>query len=217
MPDAGQKIDDLRRKRNQTKQDAAAKRADAKQKAKQATAKTLKALKAAERDQVEAIDRRIRRAEARLRGQARRDDTRCKVLVGAAVIAEVQTIPQRKRRLYDLLDKRLTRTDDRALCARLLDLPDLAAPAASRAPLVSPEDPIPGWHPFKLPDGSWRARFEGDTSKLPDELIGCHIVATRSSGNWIATVLEAVERSSRHALVRCTAPPSPENPRFRGG
>ena len=213
MPDAGKKIDDLRRKRNQTKQDAAAKRAAAKQKAKQAAAKTLKALKAAERDQVEAIDRRIRRAEALLRGQARRDDTRCKVLVGAAEIAEAQTNPQRKRHLYVLLDKRLTRTDDRALCARLLDLPDLAAPAEPSAPLGSQDNPLPGWHPYKIPGtNQWGSEFKGDTSTLPDELVGLHIlVTTKRQKSWTVAVLEVLERDAGRILVRDSGRPAKVN------
>ena len=112
-------------------------------------------------------------------------------------------------------DAFVTRADHRAL----FDLPSLVAPtpapamtdkpgAAGPAPTASRDDPIPGWKP-KRHEGAWAAICKGDTSTLPDELVGLPIVVTRASGeSWIATVLEVVERSDRHVLVRRTDPPA---------
>ena len=80
--------------------------------------------------------------------------------------------------------------------------------AAGPAPTSSRDDPVPGWKP-KRHEGAWAAIYKGDTSTLPAELVGLPIVVTRSSGDsWIATVLEVVERSDRHVLVRRTDPPA---------
>ena len=75
----------------------------------------------------------------------------------------------------------------------------------------SPE-PIPGWHPSRLPDGSWGAIFRGKTAPLPDNLVGIPIAVRTSVGtSWAATVLEVLERSERRVLVRHSGKPSKEN------
>lgn len=72
----------------------------------------------------------------------------------------------------------------------------------------SSPDPIPGWHPAKLPDGSWGASFRGKAASLPDNLIGVPISVRTSVGNsWTATVLEVLERSERRILVRHSGKP----------
>lgn len=94
-------------------------------------------------------------------------------------------------------DAFLTRSDHRVL----FDLPPLDAPTAS------PDDPIPGWKP-KRHEGAWGAIYEGDTSKLPDELVGRRItVKPRSGTPWTATVTEVLERDNRYAIVRTSARP----------
>ena len=73
-------------------------------------------------------------------------------------------------------------------------------------------DPIPGFHPSKLPDGSWGALFRGKTPALPDNLVGLPIAVRTSVGtSWTATVLEVLERSERRILVRHSGKPSKEN------
>lgn len=123
--------------------------------------------------------------------------------------------PKFRAWLDTAFDAFVTRADHRSL----FDLPSLDAPppaaamtdkpgAAGPAPTTSRDDPIPGWKPQRH-EGAWAAIYKGDTSTLPDELVGCRIVVTRSSGeSWIATVLEVVERSDRHVLVRRTDPPA---------
>ena len=184
MPDPQKRIENLRKKRAATKRASKDKLAN------------LKAnLKAAEREQLDAIDKKIRGAESQLRGQARRDDTRRKILIGAAVLSAAPHKPQFKKWLEGDFPALLIRDRDRALFG-LEPLP----PAAF--------EPIPGFKPKTLPDQTWGARFVGDTSSLPHVLVGRRIIVTRSGGDsWTATVLEVVERSPRRLLVRRTDPP----------
>jgi hypothetical protein len=76
----------------------------------------LEAKKAALEAQMQAI-------QARQNERHRKDDTRRKVLVGAAVLAEAEKDPAAMRKLMTLLDKHLTRPVDRAV----FDLPQKAA------------------------------------------------------------------------------------------
>ena len=166
--------------------------------------------------QITDLKERTRRAEQTLRNRRqrlenaeraknRKRDTRRKVLTGAAVITAAKTNPQLAKLLDQARNRHLTKPRDRAL----FDLSPLTAPPPPPRAGDSPNDPIPGWKPKRLDDGSWGARFTGDTSKLPDELVGCRIVVTRASEeSWVATVLEVVERSDRHVLVRRTDPPA---------
>ena len=55
------------------------------------------------------------------------------------------------------------------------------SPPPATAPEPEPglaPGPIPGWTPRGLPDGSWGSRYQGDTRKLPDDLLGCAIEVT---------------------------------------
>ena len=104
----------------------------------------------------------------------------------------------------------MTRADHRAL----LDLPPLDMPAksgtsssAATAPAASRDDPIPGWKP-KRHQGAWAAIYQGDTSSLPDQLVGGRIVVKASNQSWTATVLEVLQRTDREVLVRRTDPPT---------
>ena len=184
MPDPQKRIENLRKKRAATKRASKDKLAN------------LKAnLKAAEREQLAAIDRKLRRAESRLRGQARRDDTRRKILIGAALRIDANHNPHLNQWLAGEFPAHLIRVRDRALFGL-----DPLPPAAM--------EPIPGFKPKTLPDQTWGARFVGDTSSLPAELVGRQIIVTRSGGDsWTATVLEVVERTPRRILVRRTDPP----------
>ena len=100
MPDPKAQLDSLREKRAGVKLAAKQKRDRA---------------KAAERDQVRAIDRRIRRAESRLRGEDRRRDTRRKILAGAWVLAEAERSPAARDKLRRGLDGFLDKDRDREL------------------------------------------------------------------------------------------------------
>ena len=70
--------------------------------------------------------------------------------------------------------------------------------------------PIPGWSPWKLSDGSWGSRYQGDTRKLPDDLVGCAIeVTTRKGETWISRVVEVLEWTADFVLDRDSGKPSP--------
>lgn len=105
MPDAKIQLDDLRRKRDQAKAGARQKR---------------DRLKDAERAQVASIDRRIRRAESKLRGQARRDDTRWKILLGALLESKAAENPKTRDWMLKGLAGYLTKDRDRELAAKML-------------------------------------------------------------------------------------------------
>ena len=64
--------------------------------------------------------------------------------------------------------------------------------------------PIPGWRPRKHQKG-WCSRWEGDTRALPDDLGGQVIeIKTQADGTFQATVLEVIERTKTHVLVRAS-------------
>ena len=64
----------------------------------------------------------------------------------------------------------------------------------------------PGWHPYRITGtNQWGAEFEGDTSTLPDELVGLYILITAKSKygkSWGAPVSKVLERTDRLARVR---------------
>ncbi len=67
--------------------------------------------------------------------------------------------------------------------------------------------PIPGWRPRKH-QGAWCSRFEGDTRALPADLVGQVIeVETQAGETWRASVLEEIERTETHILVRDSGKP----------
>ena len=172
------------------------------------------------------INDNLRRVRKRLSVRERKRDTQRLIVRGRFYDHVIKRLagnppdcpaasPKFRAWLDTAFDAFVTRADHRAL----FDLPSLDAPtpaaamtdkpgAAGPAPTTSRDDPIPGWKP-KRHEGAWAAIYEGDTSKLPDELVGCRIVVTRASReSWISTVLEVVERSDRHVLVRRTDPPA---------
>ncbi len=67
------------------------------------------------RAQRDALAARIRREESRSRTQQRRDDTRRKILAGAAVLDEAEQKPEFNAQLIKLLGRFLSRPDDRTL------------------------------------------------------------------------------------------------------
>ena len=72
-----------------------------------------------------------------------------------------------------------------------------------------PAAPLPGWKPARLPDGSWGSLYEGDAAALPADLVGS-LIAVQPSGEdaFTTTVLEVIERSERHVLVRDSGKPT---------
>ena len=123
--------------------------------------------------------------------------------------------PKFRAWLDSAFDAFVTRADHRAL----FDLPSLDAPtpapamtdkpgAAGPAPTTSRDDPIPGWSPERLSDGSWGAVFSGSTEKLPSKLVGRQIIVKQANKeSWIATVMEVIERSDNRVLVRHSGKP----------
>ena len=90
-------------------------------------------------------------------------------------------------------------------------------PPAPKSPAPAPEPktglapgPIPGWSPWKLSDGSWGSRYQGDTRKLPDDLVGCAIEVTTQGGKTgITHIVEVLEWTAEFVLVRDSGKPSP--------
>ena len=168
------------------------------------------------------INDNLRRVRKRLSVRERKRDTQRLIVRGRFYDHVIKRLasnppdcpaasPKFRAWLDAAFDAFVTRADHRAL----FDLPPLDKPgkpgtpsAAGPAPTASRHDPIPGWKPKRY-EGAWAAIYKGDTSKLPDELVGSPIVVARDSGeSWIATVLELRERSNRHVLVRRTDPPA---------
>ena len=83
-------------------------------------------------------------------------------------------------------------------------VPDSAPGPPPPARLSSP---IPGWRPRKH-QGAWCSRFDGDTRALPADLVGQVIeIETQAGETWQASVLEEIERTETHALVRDSGKP----------
>ena len=131
--------------------------------------------------------------------------------MGLLLEDRTQADPEEHARMLKDLDARLTRNNLRALFGLPpLDKPSKPSPtaAAPSAPSGSRDDPIPGWHPCRITGtNKWGAEFEGDTSTLPDELVGLYILVTARSKSkrgksWAAPVSEVLERTDRHVRVR---------------
>lgn len=67
------------------------------------------------------LEKQIAAAESAAKAEARKLDTRRKVLVGAAVLAELETDPGLRATVRAMLGRRITRANDRAAVADLLD------------------------------------------------------------------------------------------------
>ena len=100
MADPAQELADLRKRRDALKAKAAEKVAK---------------VKSAERKRRRNINRRIRRAESRLRSRRRREDTRRKILAGAWVLSEAGRSEAAAAKLRRGLDAFLDKDRDREL------------------------------------------------------------------------------------------------------
>ncbi len=84
------------------------------------------------KEQRKALDARIRQEQNRKNTKQRTQDTRRKILAGAAVLSEAGKDVGYKTALYDLLARFLTKPEDRAL---------FGLPAASETKSQKPEQP----------------------------------------------------------------------------
>lgn len=156
-------------------------------------------------DILRARQQRLENAE---RTKKRKRETRWKIIAGGALLAEARDNSQFHAQVAAILSRRVTGHDQRFF----VDWQDLNREPATSAPTGSRDDPIPGWHPSKLPDGSWGSLFEGDTTSLPDDLVGLRItVQPRSGEAWDATITEVIKRSEHQILVRRSGSPRKEN------
>ena len=85
-------------------------------------------------------------------------------------------------------------------------VPDSAPEPTPPPALLS--SPIPGWRPRKH-QGAWCSRWDGDTRALPADLVGQVIeVQTQADGILRTSVLEEIDRTETHVLVRDAGKPS---------
>ena len=155
------------------------------------------------------LRKQIKQAKARLSTAERKRRNQRLIQMGLLLEARTQADPEEYTRMLEDLDDRLTRTDLRALFGLpLLDKPSKPStpPAGPGAPTGSRDDPLTGWHPYKIPGtNQWGAEFEGATTALPDELVDRYILVTarRKRGkSWAAPVSEVLERTDRLVRVR---------------
>lgn len=137
------------------------------------------------------VNEDLRRVRSRLSKRERKRRTRRLILYGTWVQRNIKVDALLKARVTADLDTETPRAADRHLLG--LD------------PLPSPDsEPIPGFSPAKLPDGSWGARFDGDPAKLPAKIVGRRIrIRAKSSGNtWEGTVTESVKLADGRVLFR---------------
>jgi len=101
-----------------------------------------------------AITRKKQQQQTKINNQSRKADTRRKVLIGAAVLHKLETGEWPQERLNTLLNRFLTRNDDRALFSGLEPLPAPASePAPAPAPAPEPEpEPEPAPAPEPAPE-----------------------------------------------------------------
>lgn len=79
-----------------------------------------------------------------------------------------------------------------------------------RAPSGSRDDPIPGWNTHLLGLRDWGSRFEGDTSDLPDDLVGLWIIVTnRQQQTGVTRITKVIERTARCVVVQDSGKPKP--------
>ena len=137
----------------------------------------------------------VARSRAALSALDRKRDTRRKIIAGGAALAEASANPDFAAALQGVLARRVTADRNR----ELFELDGPASPPPSGA--------IPGWHPVKLPDGTWGSAAAASDS-LPPELVGRRIIVTDRAGrSWTATVLEVVGRQGDRILVRDSGRP----------
>ena len=155
------------------------------------------------------LRKQIKQARSRLSTAERKRRNQRLIQLGLLAEARAEADPAEHARNLKDLDTRLTRTDLRALFGLPpLDKPSKPStpPDAPSAPSGSRDDPIPGWHPYRIPGtNQWGAEFEGDTAALPAELVGLYILVTARSKrgkSWAAPVSKVLSRTDRLVRVR---------------
>jgi len=176
---------------------------------------------AALNQQIDALKQRTRRSEQILRNRRqrlenaerakkRKLDTRYKILTGAAVIAAAKTNPILAKLLDQARDRHLTSPRDRALFGLPAIDKSRTPPAVSSTPSGSRDDPIPGFQPQLLGSHDWGSQYQGDTSKLPDDLNGLWIMVTDRKGQTgVTRITETLERTAHIVIVRDSGKPQP--------
>ena len=168
-------------------------------------------LKRMQADRRALLRKQIKQARSRLSTAERRRRNQRLIQLGLLAEARAKADPAQHARDLKDLDARLTRNALRALFGLPpLDKPSepSTTPADPSSPTGSRDDPIPGWHPYRIPGtNQWGAEFEGDTSALPDELGGLYILVTARSKSkrgksWAAPVSEVLERTDHLVRVR---------------
>lgn len=105
-----------------------------------------------------------------------------------------------------ITDQRSGATQDTQVASAATETPRSAhRKLPGRAPLPSPDtEPIPGFRPATLPDGTWGVKFEGDPAALPAKLVGRRIrIKPKSSENtWDGTVTETIIKDDGSVLYR---------------
>ena len=166
-------------------------------------------LKRMQADRRALLRKQIKQARSRLSTAERKRRNQRLIQLGLLAEARAEADPAEHARNLKDLDTRLTRTDLRAL----FGLPPLDKPSEPSTPPAevstltgSRDDPIPGWHPYRITGtNQWGAEFEGDTSTLPDELGGLYILITARSKrrkSWAAPVSKVLSRTDRLVRVR---------------
>ena len=172
-------------------------------------------LKRMQADRRALLRKQIKHARSRLSSAERKRRTQRLIVLGSYLEHQTAGNPAAQARLRKDLDAFVTRNDHRELFGLPpLDKPTTGTPAdAPSTPTGSRNDPIPGWHPYKIPGtNQWGSEFKGDTSTLPDELVGLHIlVTTKRKKSWTATVLEVLECDAGSILVRDSGRPAKVN------
>ena len=168
-------------------------------------------LKRMQADRRALLRKQIKQAKSRLTRAESKRRTQRLIQLGLLLEARAEADPAEHARNLKDLDARLTRNNLRAL----FGLPPLDKPSKPSTPPDPPsapsgaqDDPLPGWHPYQITDTKqWVAEFEGDTSNLPDELVGLYIRVTARSKSkrgksWTAPVSEVLERTGHLVRVR---------------
>ena len=121
-------------------------------------------------------------------------------------VLQIRISPALRNRLQRLRNERHVNISAwlRDLISAALDR-EFPPPADPSAPLGSPSNPLPGWHPYNFAPKDWGAAFTGDTTGRPAELVGLTITVTpRSKGSkpWDITISKVIKRTDRRVIVR---------------
>lgn len=119
--------------------------------------------------------------------------------------------PQFRAWLDAAFDAFVTRADHR----ELFGLPLLEKPGETRTTPIPPtspgsrDNPLLGFRPLKLGVRDWGSQYQGDTAKLPANLVGLWITVTdRQDNSWTARITEVISRGAKLLKVRDSGRPA---------